>query len=179
MDGEISAICPQGLVDIGYHAGASASLGWRDEVINMRPNASFEPDRSPYRPAGPMPTQSSSSYYSGPFGWWFRLTVPPEPPASADFATRDRARRGRLGGALLFGLLALMILAVFIGLGDPATLVSSLVGVRRRHHRHRPQPEWLCQRRRSDHGRASGAGDYLKYCVRAQRPTGYSLSAAV
>lgn len=95
----------------------------------MRPNASFEPDRSPYRQAGPTPTQSSSSYYSGPFGWWFRLTVPPEPPASADFATRDRARRGRLGGALLFGLLALMILAVFIGLGDPATLVSSLVGV--------------------------------------------------
>lgn len=95
----------------------------------MRPNASFEPDRSPYQAIGPTPTHSSSSYYSGPFGWWLRLTVPPEPPASADFATRDRARRGRLGGTLLFGLLAVMVLAVFIGLGDPATLISSLIGV--------------------------------------------------
>lgn len=95
----------------------------------MRPNASFEPDRNPYRPVGAAPAQNASSYYSGPFGWWLRLTVPPEPPITADFATRDRARRGRLGGALLFGLLALMILAVFIGLGDPATLVSALVGL--------------------------------------------------
>lgn len=95
----------------------------------MRPNTSFEPDRSSYRGVGAVPTQSSSSYYSGPFGWWFRLTVPPEPPASANFAARDRARRGRLGGSLLFGLLLIMILAVFIGLGDPATLISSLIGV--------------------------------------------------
>jgi hypothetical protein len=97
--------------------------------MHMRPNASFEQDRSPYRPVGPALTTGSSSYYNGPFGWWFRLTVPPEPPASADFATRDRARRGRLGGALLFGLLVIMVLAVFIGLGDPASFISSLVGV--------------------------------------------------
>lgn len=94
----------------------------------MRPNTAFEPERAPYR-AGATPTQSSSSYYSGPFGWWYRLTVPPEPPASADFATRDRARRGRLGGSLLFGLLAITVLTVFIGLGDPATLLSALIGV--------------------------------------------------
>jgi hypothetical protein len=96
----------------------------------MRPNASFEPDRYPNQPrVSTALTQSSSSNYSGPFGWWFRLTVPPEPPASADFATRDRARRGRLGGSLLFGLLALMILAVFIGLGDPASLISAIIGI--------------------------------------------------
>ncbi|HKW21759.1 MAG TPA: hypothetical protein VJO13_10315, partial [Ktedonobacterales bacterium] len=95
----------------------------------MRPNASFEPERTPYRSAGTTMTQGTSNYYGGPFGWWFRLTVPPEPPASADFATRDRARRGRLGGSLLFGLLAITILTVFIGLGDPATLISALIGV--------------------------------------------------
>lgn len=95
----------------------------------MRPNTSFEPERTPYRSAGTAMTQGTSNYYGGPFGWWFRLSVPPEPPASADFATRDRARRGRLGGALLFGLLLLMILAVFIGLGDPATLISALIGL--------------------------------------------------
>jgi len=95
----------------------------------MRPNASFEPERAPYRSAGTAQTQGTSNYYGGPFGWWFRLSVPPEPPASADFATRDRARRGRLGGSLLFGLLLLMILAVFIGLGDPASLISALIGL--------------------------------------------------
>ena len=95
----------------------------------MRPNASFEPDRGPYGPAGIGLTPNTSSYYSGPFGWWFRLSVPPEPPASADFATRDRARRGRLGGSLLFGLLLLMVAALFIGLGDPASLISALIGV--------------------------------------------------
>lgn len=95
----------------------------------MRPNTSFEPERTPYRSAGTAMTQSTSNYYGGLFGWWFRLTVPPEPPASADFATRDRARRGRLGGSLLLGLLAITILTVFIGLGDPATLISALIGV--------------------------------------------------
>lgn len=97
--------------------------------MNMRPNASFEPERAPFRPAGPVFTQARSSSYSGPLGWWFRLTVPPEPPASADFATRDRARRGRLAGSLLLGLLLIMALAVVIGLGDPATLISGLIGV--------------------------------------------------
>lgn len=95
----------------------------------MRANAPFEPERGQYRPAGAMPTQSSSSYYSGPFGWWFRLSVPPEPPASADFATRDRARRGRLAGSLLFGLLLLMIVAVPISWADPTSRVSAIVGV--------------------------------------------------
>ncbi len=95
----------------------------------MRPNASFEPERTPYRSAGTAMTQGTSNYYGGPFGWWFRLSVPPEPPASADFAARDRARRGRLGGSLLFGLLLLMVLAVFIGLGDPASLISALIGL--------------------------------------------------
>ncbi|HEX5159099.1 MAG TPA: hypothetical protein VFW17_17960 [Ktedonobacterales bacterium] len=95
----------------------------------MRPNASFEPERTPYRAASTALTQGTSNYYGGPFGWWFRLSVPPDPPASADFATRDRARRGRLGGSLLFGLLLLMILVIFIGLGDPATLISALIGM--------------------------------------------------
>ncbi|HEY7340016.1 MAG TPA: hypothetical protein VH591_03990 [Ktedonobacterales bacterium] len=97
--------------------------------MNMRPNASFEPERTPYRSANSSLTQGTSNYYGGPFGWWFRLSVPPEPPASADFATRDRARRGRLGGSLLFGLLLLMILAVVIGLGDPASFISALIGL--------------------------------------------------
>jgi hypothetical protein len=97
--------------------------------MNMRPNASFESERTPYRSASTALTQGTSNYYGGPFGWWYRLSVPPEPPASADFATRDRARRGRLGGSLLFGLLLLMILAVFIGLGDPASLISALIGL--------------------------------------------------
>ena len=95
----------------------------------MRANAPFEPDRGQYPSTSTTLDQRSSSYYGGPFGWWFRLSVPPEPPASADFATRDRARRGRLAGSLLFGLLAITILTVFIGLGDPATLISALVGV--------------------------------------------------
>src|SRR6185437_3826101 len=97
--------------------------------MNMRPNASFEPERTSYRSAGTALTQGTSNYYGGPFGWWYRLSVPPEPPASADFAARDRARRGRLGGAVLFGLFLLMILAVFIGLGDPASLISALIGL--------------------------------------------------
>jgi hypothetical protein len=97
--------------------------------MNMRPNASFEPERTPNRAASTALTQGTSNYYGGPFGWWFRLSVPPEPPVSADFATRDRARRGRLGGSLLFGLLLLMILAFFIGLGDPASLISALIGL--------------------------------------------------
>lgn len=95
----------------------------------MRPNASFEPDRSRYQGGSRALPQSTSTYYSGPFGWWFRLTVPPEPPVSADFATRDRARRGRLAGSLLFGLFVLMVLAVVIGLGDPASLISAMIGV--------------------------------------------------
>ncbi len=46
----------------------------------------------------------------GIVGWWWRLTAPPEPPASASFAVRERFRRGRLASVLLFGL-------VLIGLG--------------------------------------------------------------
>jgi hypothetical protein len=65
----------------------------------------------------------------GWLGWWYRLTAPPEPPLGADFATRDLARRGRIGSATLFLLLALLVIAFLLGLGDPVTLVSSLIGM--------------------------------------------------
>lgn len=43
-------------------------------------------------------------------GWWWRLTAPPEPPGSASFAARDRARRGRLASVFL-------LVFLLIGLG--------------------------------------------------------------
>lgn len=44
-----------------------------------------------------------------PLGWWAALTAPGDPPASAAFAVRDRARRGRLASVLLLALLAILL----------------------------------------------------------------------
>lgn len=51
----------------------------------------------------------------GFFPWWYRLTAPPDVPAGASFARRDRARRGRLASALMLFLLLVLLLASAIG----------------------------------------------------------------
>ncbi len=58
--------------------------------------------------------------------WWHGLAAPPEPAATAPFAERERARRGRLASTILLGLLVLTIILLPIGLSDRATLYAVL-----------------------------------------------------
>src|SRR5579862_171987 len=54
---------------------------------------------------------------------WYRLTAPPEPPASASFAARDHARRGRLASAILLGFLLIGLALLPFVLRDPPVLL--------------------------------------------------------
>ncbi len=49
----------------------------------------------------------------GPLGWWAALTAPRDPLASAAFADRERARRGRLASVLLLALFAVLLGALW------------------------------------------------------------------
>lgn len=49
----------------------------------------------------------------GPLGWWQALTAPDDPSPSADFAARERARRGRLASVLLLVMLAVVLGAMW------------------------------------------------------------------
>ncbi len=54
-------------------------------------------------------------FWSARLSWWYRLTSPPDAPAEASFAQRDRVRRGRLASALMLFLLLVLLLASAIG----------------------------------------------------------------
>lgn len=54
-----------------------------------------------------------------PLAWWYRLTAPPEPPASASLKVREGVRRGLLASTLLFYLLLLLTLSL------PVDIISS------------------------------------------------------
>lgn len=79
------------------------------------------------------PSRSSRSRGTLPrawLWWWFWLTAPPEPPASARFAVRERARRGRLLSILLLGFLLLLLGALYQYLvvdSDHPAMVATLL----------------------------------------------------
>lgn len=52
----------------------------------------------------------------GFLAWWNRLTAPPDAPAGASFAQRDRVRRGHLASTLMLFLLLVMCIASTIGI---------------------------------------------------------------
>ncbi len=66
---------------------------------------------------------------SSPIEWWYRLTAPPQPLATANFAKREEVRRGRLASVILFFIILLGILAtpsIIISSKDPSALISHL-----------------------------------------------------
>src|SRR5262249_40783109 len=74
------------------------------------------PSNLPYLPAPnprtpPRPTRSHLP--SSPLAaWCYRLSAPPEVPASARFALRERVRRGRLASLILLALLVVVALSL-------------------------------------------------------------------
>ncbi len=58
----------------------------------------------------------STSMDQGRLAWWYRLTAPPEPPASASFAKREAARRGKLASTLMFFFYIVFIGVAVLGL---------------------------------------------------------------
>jgi hypothetical protein len=55
----------------------------------------------------------------GLLAWWYRITAPPEPPASASFKRRDLYRRGVLASTLMFVLECILIIVAPIGIIGP------------------------------------------------------------
>src|SRR5712691_4324260 len=66
----------------------------------------WEADGRRHSPRGPRPRPD---HERGLLGWWYRLTMPPAPPASASFAARERYRRARMASVILF-VFALIVL---------------------------------------------------------------------
>ncbi|HEX6541339.1 MAG TPA: hypothetical protein VF040_06270 [Ktedonobacterales bacterium] len=71
---------------------------------------------------------SAQTGYRGPLAWWYRLTMPPEPPASAPVEVRERFRRSRMASVLLFIFLLIVVGSLPLGFQDLPTLYS-LLGV--------------------------------------------------
>src|SRR5579875_1068640 len=60
---------------------------------------------------------------------WYRRTAAPEPPASASFAERDLARRGRLASAILLGFMLVGLARLPFVLHDPSALLITGVAL--------------------------------------------------
>lgn len=63
----------------------------------------------------------------GPLAWWYRLTAPPEPAASASFAVREAARRGLLASTLMFYLYVVLCIVLPIGIFTPNHTIAIAV----------------------------------------------------
>lgn len=74
-------------------------------------------------------TSYTPSSYGGPLFWWYRLTMPGEPPSTAPIAMRERFRRSRIASALLFIFLALIVAGVPLGLQNFPTLIAMFVAL--------------------------------------------------
>ncbi|MGH2517605.1 MAG: hypothetical protein ACRDHP_18295, partial [Ktedonobacterales bacterium] len=59
--------------------------------------------------------------------WWFRLSAPATPAADASAHVRSLARRGRVGGVILLGVLLIGLAALPIAAGDPAMLARVFI----------------------------------------------------
>lgn len=55
----------------------------------------------------------------GALDWWYNLTAPAEPVASADLAKRELARRGRLASTIMFFFVLVLIVVLPIGIFGP------------------------------------------------------------
>ncbi len=77
--------------------------------------------------------QPVSEPTKGPFGWWYRLAAPPDPPPNASTNERAIARRGQLASLLLLAIIALGAAALPIGAyplnSNPAILPALIVGI--------------------------------------------------
>jgi signal transduction histidine kinase len=69
-------------------------------------------------------TRSTPNGYRGPLGWWYRLTMPPEPSSTAPIVLRERYRRSRIATALLFIFLVGTVGALPLGLQNLPTLLA-------------------------------------------------------
>lgn len=69
----------------------------------------------------------------GVLDWWYSLTAPAEPLASADLAKRELARRGRLASTIMFFFALVLIVVLPIGIFGPnhaiVPVVTSLLGI--------------------------------------------------
>jgi signal transduction histidine kinase len=81
----------------------------------------------------PNTTSAAPSGHRGPLArwlaWWYRLTMPKEPPGTAPIAVRERYRRSRIASAILLIYLIILVAALPLGLQDLPTLLSLLVGI--------------------------------------------------
>jgi hypothetical protein len=80
-----------------------------------------EADSRRHSPRGPRPRPDPER---GPLGWWYRLTMPPAPPATAPFAARERYRRSRMASVILFIFALIVLGSLPLGLQDLPTLYS-------------------------------------------------------
>ncbi len=60
---------------------------------------------------------------------WYRLSAPPEPPASVIFTERDRQRRARLASVLILGFAVVTLAQLPFGLRNTATFVVAGVAL--------------------------------------------------
>ncbi len=77
-----------------------------------------QPPLAPVNPQQPENSWSktylkdeSTSTRKSPLAWWYRLTAPPEPSASASFRIRDAVRRGKLASTLAL-LLSIVLITI-------------------------------------------------------------------
>lgn len=78
-------------------------------------------------PMGPDdPRDSGTGRSGGVLGWWYALSAPREPPASAVFTVRERFRRGRLASLIILGLLVIDLISLPAGRDDQPTLFAGL-----------------------------------------------------
>ncbi|HET9111419.1 MAG TPA: hypothetical protein VFN78_11380 [Ktedonobacterales bacterium] len=84
-------------------------------------------------PAASPPAQAHAGASAGRVGGLLGLVAPPNPAANAPFAERERARRGRLAGALLLVLtlieLGALVQFVFVDDDHPAMVMTLAVAL--------------------------------------------------
>jgi len=84
-------------------------------------------------PSSDAPIQQSPEgsdplpWWQQPLHWWYYLTAPPEAPANAPLAQREKARRGRLASVVLLFTVLLVLPAFPTAVGNPILLGTLLI----------------------------------------------------
>lgn len=102
--------------------------------MSMRtPLSSGTSQRNDLLPPSDVPIQQSPEesdplpWWQRSFHWWYYLTAPPQAPATAPLAQREKARRGRLASVVLFFTVLLVLPAFPTAVGNPVLLVTLLI----------------------------------------------------
>jgi hypothetical protein len=92
-------------------------------MVQRPPSVAQQEPLAGYGPSAP-PILEQPRKRRGLLAGWYRLTAPPEPPASAPFAKREAARRGHLASTLLLGFLIIAACSIPLAYQDPGTATA-------------------------------------------------------